>query len=104
MEGLKFSQLKKQHPYYIRWRDASFIGGGAWIWDLGDFENKTWEKVHPVSVGFLIAQDKEDIVICESRTPDSYSDATVIPKRNVVEIRRLIIEKQVILMKKVSKK
>ena len=104
MKGLKSSQLKKHHPYYIRWRDASFIGGGAWICDLDEFENKAWEKVYPVSVGFLLAQDKEDIVICESRTPDSCSDVTVIPKHNIVELRKLIIEKQVILKKKVSTK
>jgi len=85
-------KLKIGDPYNIKWQDAQTEEGWS---DLSEFKaiHKDGTDAFCISLGFLMAEGKNTIVLGQSTTPlkDDFCNYIEIPKGMIISIRKLKI-------------
>jgi hypothetical protein len=68
----------------IEWVDSAGLNG---IWHIKEDVDSTSSVCN--TIGFVIKEDKKEIVICQSYTKDCYGFVFTIPKCSITKIKRL---------------
>ena len=63
----------------VEWLDSRGIDG---IWHFKEEWDLTSHRC--VSVGILVADDRDEIIICQSKNDDQYGNLFVIPKNTIM--------------------
>jgi len=68
----------------IEWLDS---GGNNLIWEFKEEWQLTSHKI--TSIGILVADDKDEVIICQSESEDQYGRLFVIPRGCIKSIKEL---------------
>jgi hypothetical protein len=69
----------------VRWMDIAGYPG----WHNEDDKPETYEPMRCTSVGYLLYESKDRVVLCGSLGPEKFCDITVIPAGCVDAVRDL---------------
>lgn len=80
--------VPKKHHWRLEvlWEDSTVWHRG---WEPIEDVLKERDKVHCLSVGFVLADDKEGIVLGASVHNNEVAGVTMIPRRQVIQKKRL---------------
>lgn len=83
--------MKEELLKTAKWRDASALGLGShtsWM-DIDETKINAQEKYdqYVTTVGFLIHETDEYIVMAATKTGDLYSDMSMIPKVLIISLQ-----------------
>ena len=92
MSGYSSRRTSSDNPRFpvveVEWRDSESPDGGPWF-DLSDATDFTFHRHHCHTVGYVMQETDECLVVALSHTDSQVGAYLAIPKENIVELHYL---------------
>lgn len=81
----KKTKLDNKRIVYIQWEDSASVDGVVWQFK----DDWVCESHNCFTVGFLVSEDKNTVVVAQSENDDQWGRLFAIPKKSIIEIKEL---------------